>query len=372
MKEIEQNLVFVKTSAQLQEIIQKFDLLNLINQSEDNSSELAGFEINKLLKEQSKLESQYNSMINQKNKLKGIKNKQEFLKLQNQINDVSRSLKESTKKLCRLFKENKNLNEDLLKVEDERREVVELIREMLEALEKNQFGQFERKILDMLEGHNQLEQFQKREKELIFKIKKVKGEIQQEQLAYQQEMNEKDSNINTLKDQLNRTKTQKMITLKYQQKELEATEETQARIYKQEEEDLLKEKKRFEEIQFQEEKVFQKNKRFLEKENERLRLEVDQWSQKSIQHQNDLEAKIKFIIAEREKNFLRLKALQEIRNDVKTEKEEEERKLKQTFQDRKEKIEQKKMLEETVILIQFHFENWFDKVGQFMKKKGKK
>lgn len=59
-----------------------------------------------------------------------------------------------------------------------------------------------------------------------------------------------------------------MITLKYQQKELEATEETLSWIYKQEEEDLFKEKNRYEEIKQQEDKVFQKNKLFLEKENE--------------------------------------------------------------------------------------------------------
>ena len=59
-----------------------------------------------------------------------------------------------------------------------------------------------------------------------------------------------------------------MITLKYQQKELEATEETLSRIYKQEEEDLFKEKNRYEEIKQQEDKVFQKDKLFLEKENE--------------------------------------------------------------------------------------------------------
>lgn len=48
------------------------------------------------------------------------------MKIQSEINDVSRSLKESTKKLCRLFKENKNLNEDILKVETEREEIVDL------------------------------------------------------------------------------------------------------------------------------------------------------------------------------------------------------------------------------------------------------
>lgn len=78
-------------------------------------------------------------MIEEKNQLKGIKNKEQFLKLSNEINDVSRSLKESTKKLCRLFKENKNLNEDLIKVENERHEIVKLIKDMLMFLEENKY-----------------------------------------------------------------------------------------------------------------------------------------------------------------------------------------------------------------------------------------
>lgn len=76
-------------------------------------------------------------MIQTKNSLKGIKNKEQFQKLSNDLNDVSRSLKESTKKLCRLFKENKNLNEDLIKVENEWNEIVELILELIEFLKNN-------------------------------------------------------------------------------------------------------------------------------------------------------------------------------------------------------------------------------------------
>lgn len=65
--QIKLDLIHVKSQALLVEINQKYNLLNLINQTEDNSSELAGFEINKLLKEQAKLENQYNSLINKKN-----------------------------------------------------------------------------------------------------------------------------------------------------------------------------------------------------------------------------------------------------------------------------------------------------------------
>ena len=125
--------------------------------------------------------------------------------------------------MCRLFKENKNLNEDILKVDDERREIYELIKSLLFKLEQNEFKEFEKEILSMLEGHNKLEEFQKKEKELIFKIKKIKTEIAQENHSYQQEMNEKNQNIQTMKDQYNKTFTQKEIHIKYRKKELEAS-----------------------------------------------------------------------------------------------------------------------------------------------------
>ena len=61
-------------------------------------------------------------------------------------------------------------------------------------------------------------------------------------------MNEKNQNIQTMKDQYNKTYTEKEIHIKYRKKELEASQETQNRIFKQEEKDLLKEKKKYEEI----------------------------------------------------------------------------------------------------------------------------
>ena len=106
----------------------------MINQSEDNSSELAGFEINKLLKKQANLEQLYTELIAKRNTLKGIKRKKDYLEIQNRISDVSKSLKESTKKLCRLFKENKNLDQDINKVKNEGKEALIIIHKMLDTL----------------------------------------------------------------------------------------------------------------------------------------------------------------------------------------------------------------------------------------------
>ena len=45
------------------ETFQQMQLLFLVNQGEDNSSELAGFEINKLLQQQRSLEREYEQLV---------------------------------------------------------------------------------------------------------------------------------------------------------------------------------------------------------------------------------------------------------------------------------------------------------------------
>jgi hypothetical protein len=117
MDEVKYELEKWKILALLKEGEDKLTLLGNINQSEDNSSELAGFEINKLLSEQAKLEQLYKTLVSSRGTLKGLSNKQKLLKVQRHIEDVAQSLKENTKKLCRLFKENKNINLDIDKVE---------------------------------------------------------------------------------------------------------------------------------------------------------------------------------------------------------------------------------------------------------------
>ena len=117
MDEVKYELEKWKILSILEEADRKLTLLNKINQKDDNSSELAGFEINKLLREQAKLENQYKKLVSTRGNLKGLNNKKRLNQVQEQINDVARSLKENTKKLCRLFKENKNINRDIEKVD---------------------------------------------------------------------------------------------------------------------------------------------------------------------------------------------------------------------------------------------------------------
>lgn len=111
----------------VQEAIDKIAFLSMISKKEDNSSELAGFEINKLLNEQARLEKLYADLIKQRSRLKGIALREDHKKVEEEIYNISKKLKESTKKLCRLFKENTNLDDDARKVKRERVDLLNML-----------------------------------------------------------------------------------------------------------------------------------------------------------------------------------------------------------------------------------------------------
>ena len=260
----------LKITAILTESIRKLGLLGKINQSHDNSSELAGFEINKLLKEQARRESSYNSLISRKSKLKGISNKEQFDRVSLEIRDTSMSLKECTKKLSRLFKENKNLDEDVMKVKNERISASEFISSFIDTLAHKDFDDFEERIFGELQGHNKLEEFQHKEKELCRKIKKLRQELSVELKNFHGEIEMKNVAVDKLKDELQKLKNKSSVKIKYKTKELQAEENSETRLYSQEQERMLIEKKNIEEMIKRENIVAYRNKEFLNEKHLKL------------------------------------------------------------------------------------------------------
>lgn len=158
----------------VEEAIEKIQFLAKINEKEDNSSELAGFEINKLLKEQIRLENEYALLIKKRSRLKGIANRDEHKIAEEQIKQVSQKLKESTKKLCRLFKENTNLDDDSRKVREERNRLLITLGDFMEAFSQNKVDGYIQDITLQLESQNMLQDNLEIEKQLNkdLKVKK--------------------------------------------------------------------------------------------------------------------------------------------------------------------------------------------------------
>ena len=78
----------------------------------------------------------YEALIKKRGALKGLANKSKYKETQQEIQHISRALRESTRKLCRNLKENPNVSGNLLKIQEKRQLLCDLLQRIMEEIEK--------------------------------------------------------------------------------------------------------------------------------------------------------------------------------------------------------------------------------------------
>lgn len=355
----------------LNESIQKIVFLGKINESEDNSSELAGFEINKLLREQSHLEGEYAQLIKTRSELKGIKNREAHKKVEEKIGQVSRSLKENTKKLCRLFKENTNLENDSRKVRTEREEVIKNLGDLIGMIGKGTLEPYVEGMNIKLGEQNMLSEYLKMEKDLSSKIKDLKQRIAEESKEFEDLRKEKKNAIHQLREEVTKAMTESAARIRYQTQVSETKIATAARMNAQRLAEIEHEYKEVMYLKSREGEVAEKMESFIKEETGRYRgmeakvVESVKSKKAEIRQKNlRLQVEIKReedIIANMESELAREKATREAK----------ENELTLAFKAKEEEEKKNIILDEKMKLIQYQFEEWMRTVGPSKKKGGK-
>lgn len=358
----------------LTEHLKKLMLLGLLNVKDDSSSELAGFEISKLLTEQRKLENSYADLVKIRATLTGISNKRKMSEIQKEIMDVSKKLKESTKKLCRLFKENPDLESDAVKVSKERKELINDLEELISCIQNHSYVKFQNKIFSELEDQDMLRKLTSDEQSLTQKIKSLQSERAQEQKEYQNEITEKQATIQALKERLVYKTERADITKKYREKESKANEGTQNRIYDYRQKELKDEIENIKNKIETETLVHGQLRDFIQKKTEELRKKAIERAKLHDTKSKEMEEEKEKLLELKGKNLERLEKLRkdfDIEKTMKREKEEEEKKK---MEEEKENKLQMLRLDNAIKLIQSEYQAWIDAGGNKKrnKKKGKK
>ena len=354
----------------LSEHLKKLMLLGLLNTKDDSSSELAGFEISKLLTEQRKLENNYADLVKVRASLTGISNKRKMLEIQKEIMDVSKRLKESTKKLCRLFKENPDLESDAMKVGKERKDLINDLEEMISCIQNHSYTKFQNKIFSELEDQDMLRKLTSDEQKLTQEIKSLQAQRAQEQKEYQNEITEKQATIQALKERLVYKTERADITKKYRDKESKANEGTQGRIYEYKQKEY---KDAIENIKSKietETLVHAQLKEFILKKTDTLKKKADERIKLHDVKKQDMEEEKEKLLEVKGKNLERLEKLRndfDIEKNSQKEKEAEEKRKMEEDQENQLKMLK---LENAIKLIQMEYQAWIDAGGN--KKKAKK
>lgn len=362
----------LRISSALEDALRRFSLLSRISQAEDNSSELAGFEINKLLKEQAKLEAQYNELVDRRSRTKRIEQRAEYLALQSEIVGVSRLLKESTKKLSRLFMENKNLGEDAQKVAVEQAEAEGDLRTLDQLLEGDRLAEFDDRVFAELNSHYASEKSLAREKTLQTSLRALRATIAENQKLFAAESAEKAEKIKKLREALLRARAESTVKLEFRARELEAEEQTVLRLQRQTRDELQAEIVRLVDLQCQEEQVAAKTREVLERERTRLAGELVQWKTKNERTREGLEDEREDAQAALDADLERFSVLQNQCREETERQRETAAELEHSLAARNDQEQRTAETDAAIRTVQFYFERWHTAVGQHLRrKKGK-
>jgi hypothetical protein len=364
-----------KLSWLLQEAIEKFRFVACINKEDETSSELAGYEINKLLNEEINLEERYAELLKVRGTLKGISNKRKLEEIQKEVEEVAHALKESTKKLGRLFRENPDLKKEAEKVANERIHLVTKTMSVFSSLQlaTPTFTPCQAELIAELDDQDSLRQRILKEKGLLSDIKQLHALLKNEEQAYQNEVQEKQANVQTRKESLEKGRTDAEIEVTNLKAEVDADKGTKKRLFDLRITNLDQQIEKIKERKAVETQVFHKIAVFLKEKENQKKEEIQEWSTKleetrakkedEISRLNDLKTKA-------QDDLKKLKEEYESRNGMRLEKEEKQL---ERDADKKLRREEEEKLDEAVKKIQENYRAWKEAGGVVKKpKKGKK
>jgi len=367
------NLDGQKLSWLLTETVDRLRFLQCINKEDDTSSELAGYEINKLLNEQMKLEERYAELLKVRGTLKGISNKRKLEEIQKEVEEVAVALKESTKKLGRLFRENPDLKKEAEKVANERVQLVTKLGDVTNPLTANvpTFIPCQTDLIAELNDQDSLRQLIMKEKGLLGEIKQLHATLKNEEQLYQNEITEKQANVQTRKEQLEKARSDAEIDLKNAKEAAEAEKGKNKRLQDQKITDLEQEIERIKEKKTTETQVFQKIASFLKQKENLKKEEIMSWNSRFEDTKNSKQEQIDKLLDYKSKALEELRKLKEEYDMRHGNRVEKEKKQIAKEEDKARKLEEDERLDDAIKRIQENYRVWKANGGTVKKKKKK-
>mmetsp|Transcript_20617 Transcript_20617/g.38459 ORF Transcript_20617/g.38459 Transcript_20617/m.38459 type:complete len:338 (-) Transcript_20617:20-1033(-) len=272
---------------------------------------MMGDEIARIINEQRRLENHYSHLVDVRGKLIGISNKQKYAEVKQEIKEVAHALKENTKNLTRVLKDNPNIQDNLRKIKQDRASLADMLRHCDSELQDNIYISFEERVSEELERQDLLSKKKAIEKETTQNAKQLQAYYKKEKEESKKETKDIQEEIQRLKDDLQEAKSEQAIKLKYEEKEFRATEEQSMREMnsklREEEEKIATLIKKIE----VEEKACKRTEEFLNSIAEKITDDAAKWDQRKKNEFDEIDAKITLLNDKRTRAKQRLKELDE-------------------------------------------------------------
>lgn len=287
---------------------------------------MVGEEITRIIEEQRGLELKYEQLISQRGGLKSLSNKSKFKENQAAIEEVARELRQTTKVLCSSLKENPNVAENIMKIQNERSAVSKTIADTAgELSESATFRALSSTVNEEKQRHESLMETIGREKEAAAAVKTLTRELSDDRAEREREIAVKNKTIAELKQSLHELKTDAAVKKKFMRKEKAAALDSVNRVFRQEEGELQAEIERLTKALAVERRVNNESVEFLKRRANQMQQTIQNWNDKYDFDIEEKEREVENLKAVQANDFARLQELQESFRVLKDEFEEESR-----------------------------------------------
>eukprot|EP00741_Cyanophora_paradoxa_P017525 tig00020996_g16929.t1 len=282
----------LRIEAVLAEMNEKLGLLalltpNAIKQREE-MSQRAGDDISRMITDQRELESRFETLIANRATLKGMANKARYRENLEEIKETARQLRQNTKTLVRSLKDNPNVADNILKIQNECNFVQNLINRTVQELrEQCRFSSLPSVVEEEQGKQSLLQEVMTREKEASAAVKNLQQELESEKKEHEKEIQDRSRTIAKLKEQVKALRGTTDIEIRYATKEAKAHSTTAVRTYNKVEGDLDAERRKLQTQLKIEERVNKETEEFLKRRHKSLQDEVERWDAKYEQDGRD-------------------------------------------------------------------------------------
>mmetsp|Transcript_15854 Transcript_15854/g.36781 ORF Transcript_15854/g.36781 Transcript_15854/m.36781 type:complete len:399 (+) Transcript_15854:52-1248(+) len=271
--------------AVLDEAVEKLTFLGSITpdvlQHRDELSKFVGDEISRIIVEQRHLEARYEELIAERGTLKGLANKARYKEVQQEIAEVSRSLRESTKHLCRNLKDNPNISGNLIKIQRERADLIEaLLASVGELKEKGDFRTLVDLVAENRASTERMATVVARERAMAEAVRQLDSDLTEEKQEHALGMIAQRELIDQLKGELQGLKSAATVEVRYTRKSEYGSTGSKDRAQTAEERRLEQELQGLRDKLELEKVVHGDTANFLAKKANQLGEELEAWSQK--------------------------------------------------------------------------------------------
>lgn len=343
-----------RIQAILADAIKKLNFLSSVAQSTksmaagaDELTELMGEEISRIINEQRELEQRFGELVQTRSSLTGISNKEKLHRIKQDIREVAQGLRENTKNLTRVLKDNPNIQGNLIKIDRDRSQLIALLAEVNEQLSSCTYVNFAYRVSEDLQSQDLLKRKRQQEIDTVKNIKQLQEDLKREREEFQKETKETQEEIQKLKDEVLELKTNQTIRIKYEEKDSKAREASESRAHELDEkqqEDFIKELLERKETEVL---VHRKIQDFFARKEESLKEQEVSWNKRVEKELAEMDEQIsqmneKKITPARERIKLLEELIQRETQEKKMREEEAQRVEEQRRQDALEREEQRK------------------------------